>query len=350
MHLTRIHIRNLRAIADLTLDLEDIAGEARRRLVLLGANGAGKTTTLEAVAHVLGGLMRPDKFVTMGPRGLWQLGPNDVQKLGGGIDERLEAFKRAPRRASVQVHATLSPAERGSGLPSTSPAPSRGSIALTIPGHPNGGALSSRSGDEVQFISAARAAAQRAAVAPAVFLDADRGALEPSAMAMFDVVVSLDRHFECLAHGRNRFVTLAARLALATHTDRFEPHTAVSRMWKVLSKYFKGMPSPVPVPGDLGLHFELKGGAVVPLHALSEGQRALLLLFGELAIRNPQEGVILIDEVEQHLHPRWQGVVLDALAAMLPTAQFIVTTQSPYIAAAYPDDVVKLGDWDGDGE
>ena len=84
---------------------------------------------------------------------------------------------------------------------------------------------------------------------------------------------------------------------------------------------------------------------------LDEGERAVLLIFGELAIRSPKGGgLVLIDELEQHLHPRWQRAALGALVALLPSAQFIFTTQSPYLAACAPDDVVELGDWTRDGE
>ena len=56
--------------------------------------------------------------------------------------------------------------------------------------------------------------------------------------------------------------------------------------------------------------------------------------------------IALIDEMEQHLHVRWQRAVLDALTAMMPSAQVIVTSQSPYLAVNANDNIVKLGDWD----
>lgn len=85
------------------------------------------------------------------------------------------------------------------------------------------------------------------------------------------------------------------------------------------------------------------------LPRLSDGQRAVLLILGELALRNPAEGMVLIDEIEQHLHPRWQRAMLDALFSLLPDAQLIITTQAPYVAASAPDDVVTIGDWTRDG-
>lgn len=43
------------------------------------------------------------------------------------------------------------------------------------------------------------------------------------------------------------------------------------------------------------------------------------------------EGIILIDELELHLHPVWQSKILKSLKNIFPAAQFIVTTHSPHV-------------------
>jgi predicted ATP-binding protein involved in virulence len=86
------------------------------------------------------------------------------------------------------------------------------------------------------------------------------------------------------------------------------------------------------------------------LEQLSEGQRNLLLLVSDISfsllnvqeIRNSffsdnpdtvlqREGIVLIDEIELHLHPQWQREVLPALQKTFPNIQFIVTTHSPQV-------------------
>jgi hypothetical protein len=49
-----------------------------------------------------------------------------------------------------------------------------------------------------------------------------------------------------------------------------------------------------------------------------------------------QEGIVVIDEPELHLHPQWQGVVLRALRQFAPNAQFIIASHAdgPWEAAA----------------
>jgi predicted ATP-binding protein involved in virulence len=57
-------------------------------------------------------------------------------------------------------------------------------------------------------------------------------------------------------------------------------------------------------------------------------------------------GVILIDEIDLHLHPEWQHQILDNLRGIFPKVQFIVTTQAPaIISSARSDNLVKLNDY-----
>jgi predicted ATP-binding protein involved in virulence len=89
-------------------------------------------------------------------------------------------------------------------------------------------------------------------------------------------------------------------------------------------------------------------GIEVQLHQLSDGYRSFLALVVDLLRRiaeagllvvhegNPDqircEGVVLIDEVDSHLHPRWQREIGERLCAVFPDLQFIVTTHSPFVA------------------
>ncbi len=65
----------------------------------------------------------------------------------------------------------------------------------------------------------------------------------------------------------------------------------------------------------------------------------LLGIIKEIELRYPEkdlyakdfDGVILIDEIELHLHPEWQAKITEALTATFPLAQFIVTTHSPHV-------------------
>jgi predicted ATP-binding protein involved in virulence len=90
---------------------------------------------------------------------------------------------------------------------------------------------------------------------------------------------------------------------------------------------------------------------------LSDGQRIVLTLVGDLVRRatslNPHlaervldetPGVVLIDELDLHLHPKWQRHIIRDLKTTFPSMQFIATTHSPQlIGEAEPEEVVLLG-------
>ena len=90
------------------------------------------------------------------------------------------------------------------------------------------------------------------------------------------------------------------------------------------------------------------------LDQLSGGYRIVLALAADLARRmvqgNPHlddplksEAVVLIDEVELHLHPKWQQRILDDLQRTFPNAQFIVSTHSPQVLTTVaPQHIVEL--------
>lgn len=98
-----------------------------------------------------------------------------------------------------------------------------------------------------------------------------------------------------------------------------------------------------------------KGDVELRLDQLSDGERNLIALAGDLArrmaIANPgsdapleTEGVILIDEIEQHLHPALQRKVIPSLQRAFPKAQLIVTTHSPQVLSSVPASAIVVLD------
>lgn len=90
--------------------------------------------------------------------------------------------------------------------------------------------------------------------------------------------------------------------------------------------------------------FERKGVSV-PMPALSDGYKALLSWLSDLLFHitsvcpaklplDQVSGIVMIDEIDMHLHPRWQMRILPALAKALPRVQFIVTSHSALIAGS----------------
>lgn len=97
----------------------------------------------------------------------------------------------------------------------------------------------------------------------------------------------------------------------------------------------------------------LKGDRELNVLQLSDGERCLLAMIGDLARRltllnrhvsDPLdgEGVVLIDELDLHLHPAWQRSVIANLEKTFPKCQFIITTHSPQILGELPPNSVML--------
>lgn len=77
---------------------------------------------------------------------------------------------------------------------------------------------------------------------------------------------------------------------------------------------------------------------------LSDGEQRLFSLFVDIArqlsINNPNDdigksdAIVLVDEIDVHLHPKWQRLIVPALEDLFPNCQFIATTHSPFVIQA----------------
>jgi predicted ATP-binding protein involved in virulence len=106
-------------------------------------------------------------------------------------------------------------------------------------------------------------------------------------------------------------------------------------------------------------------GEAQPLSNLSAGQRTMLAMIADIAIKAvtqnnflvstnspPEEGhpvlartpgVVLIDELDVHLHPKWQRTVVETLRTLFPSLQFICATHSPFIVQSLrPEELINL--------
>lgn len=95
------------------------------------------------------------------------------------------------------------------------------------------------------------------------------------------------------------------------------------------------------------LRLDMKDGRTIPFNLLSDGYRNLIAVAADIAWRaarlNPHygaeaarlaTGVVLIDEIDLHLHPAWQRRVIGDLRRAFPKLQFLATTHSPQVIAS----------------
>jgi predicted ATP-binding protein involved in virulence len=98
-------------------------------------------------------------------------------------------------------------------------------------------------------------------------------------------------------------------------------------------KYYSGIVSSLVIS---------KNGEDFELEQLSSGEKMIIMLVVDIAkkltIANPSrdnplegDGIVLIDEIDLHLHPQWQRDIVPALCKTFPKCQFIITTHSPQV-------------------
>lgn len=93
----------------------------------------------------------------------------------------------------------------------------------------------------------------------------------------------------------------------------------------------------------------------LPVSLLSDGVRAMVSMVADLAFRcvrlngfmgreapSQSRGIVLIDEVDIHLHPAWQQRVISSLQRAFPRLQFIVTTHSPQVLTTVPASSIRV--------
>ena len=117
-----------------------------------------------------------------------------------------------------------------------------------------------------------------------------------------------------------------------------------------------------------GVLFRDAGGVVVPVTELSDGYRSVLSMTFEIvrqmnmvvgpdgifdsphSDRIVPEGVVIVDEIDAHLHPTWQSRVGRWFCRCFPNVQFIVSTHSPLVCQSAGSGSVYLLPRSGSGE
>ena len=109
--------------------------------------------------------------------------------------------------------------------------------------------------------------------------------------------------------------------------------------------------------GEIEITYTLPNGKkeIHPLSEMSDGYRNMLSMVADIAYRmallNPQlfdkvtektSGVVLIDEIDLHLHPAWQRHIVGALKKIFPKVQFIVSTHAPSVISSVPQDEIVI--------
>lgn len=161
-----------------------------------------------------------------------------------------------------------------------------------------------------------------------------------------------------IAESKAEYDKLIETIQLQNRVENFQIEESVA-----LKNIREAVNSSLEISGWNNLRYNSKFNAItvnhveqgtMPVSRLSDGVRSILAMTADIAYRctklnphlpnAPKEtmGIILIDEVDLHLHPRWQQVVIPNLQKAFPNIQFIVTTHSPQVLTTVSKEHIRI--------
>lgn len=301
MYITRIQLKNIRGFADLDLNLTEDDGDPRMHTLIIGKNGTGKSTLLRSIA------------------------------LGVASRSDVNALAAEPLAGRLRTHT--------SDLPIAHDGQSEISISLQdhqhvaykktkFIGDDNGIEILTEDGSEIR------------SYIPQIFLCG----------------YGVGRSNEGVESGRDFRIADSAYTLFSYDATLIQPELVLRRLRDFLRtdrryrrvleniKIALGLTPDDDIDLPRGGGVTVSGptiGAPIPLEAWADGYRMTLTWMLDLyawAMRaekiNEQgeaEGILLVDELEQHLHPSMQTFILQRLRKLFPKMQLIATTHSPLV-------------------
>jgi predicted ATP-binding protein involved in virulence len=351
LRLDRLALRNFRCFAECSIDLHP------QLTVLVAENGRGKTAVLDAVGISLGlfvdtiagtrqshGFDRTDVRLAQGADGaMHPVLPVELTASGSADGNRL-SWGRALNGTGVRARTTTKEAE------TLRDAAER--LRQRLEGFASGGREqppplplvafygTGRLWSEHRLTEGKRSADSSALGRLAGYLDSLSSSSSFKAfVAWYEATANAARSGTAVAYGPNeRPEKLLAAVREATRTV-LEP-----TRWRDIDWEFPPVDEFGKPLGRGHLVVEHPDHGRLPLSMLSDGVRNMIALVADLAHRcvrlNPHfgeaaarltPGILLIDEVDMHLHPRWQQLVVELLQKAFPAMQMVLSTHSPHV-------------------
>lgn len=324
MHIETLTLTNYRGVKSLSLDID------KRLNVFVGVNGAGKSTVLDAVAIMLS----------------WTV--SRIRRAGSSGRQIVEDdIKNGTSSASIEVSLI-----NENKLFQWRLAKSRkGHSSLEKPSN-----LTELS-EYTKKLQATIEANQEVVNLPLfVYYPVNRAVLDiPLRIRKkhnFDLLTAYDDSLTSGADFRKFFEWFREREDLEneqfrrsqnhnllTEESAYDPQLQAVR--SALNQFLPKFTNLTVRRNPLRMEIE-KNGELLTVNQLSDGEKCLIAMVSDLArrcaIANPKlsdplqgEGVILIDEIDLHLHPKWQRMIVPRLLEVFSNCQFFISTHSPHI-------------------
>ena len=310
MYISRVSLQHIRSFERLDLDIttgsESGPRSPRMRTIVIGANGTGKTTLLRAIA----------------------LGLADAKDTSGLLAEPSGQFVREGKpQASIAVDVQAGDTAAGKTTLTTIISSERGQDVLQDKPVAPTAANHLVCGYGISRVNEGPDTGRRYRVIDSVY------SLFQYEQTLIQTELTLRRLRDFLGNKNNKYDRLLDNIKQALGLDSADTIKLAKR-------------GGVRISGP-------SIGTDIPLEGWADGYRKTLawildmyawaLRAGCITQSGDVNGVILIDELEQHLHPSMQTKLPARLSKLLPSAQIIATTHSPLVAlGAAPDELLVL--------
>lgn len=327
--LEKIDIKKVRNITDRSIVIIDEKENEKKHLILTGKNGSGKTSLLTAIKQYLNGI--PNKQISYIKQWKdsirnWE---NRIAQLDEAIRTAIEPQKEMLKNERMQITAQMD------------------SIGQQLRNYE---ALDLKIG-EMQTLLTRYTAGEFIIAA----FDAKRmnQVNIPSGIQKLEI----KDKYNIEEHISNAFVqfivNLKAERSFAKDENDNDSVIKIDRWFD----NFENLLKTIFENNQLKLRFDrrrynfdilLPGFEPFDLNTLSDGYSSIINIITELMIRMENKsssvyeipGIVLIDEIETHLHVKLQKIVLPMLTSFFPNIQFIVSTHSPFVINSIDNAVV----------
>lgn len=306
MFLRRVILTDFRGHHHLDVDFTTDGTAVRKQTVLLGENGTGKSNLLKAIA-----------LLTAGSDAIGDL-------IGGNVDEWIRVGADTCTVTGTLV--TQARKER--------------SISLTLNRGDTSSTILLRNQDGLNEIDAALAHAKRNYFVLAY--GASRRLNRGATFIQGSESLYRNNRAQNVATLFNPDALLSPLSSWAMELDYRQGDQGIKIIRDSINDFLPGLIFD-SIDRQRGYLMFRVGTDTIPLHLLSDGYQNITAWIGDLLYRVTQtfedyqsplkaRGLLLIDEIDLHLHPKWQRMLLDYIRRKLPNLQIIATTHSPLTA------------------
>ena len=349
IYFNSIELENVRCFGHKQrLDLADESGKPVQWTLILGDNGVGKTTLLQCLAW-----MRP----VLSPLGHSEKNEGQDGRtsefrtepaLNGEDDSALDSLVRTGGDVSVNIKAELGIGEKFGG---------EGTESVNIQHVTTEAEMKGRNGRLEDSIRVRKFPPEDEDSIADLAMFAYGAARRPGTVK-FDRGMRSDALASLFRDSAELYDAEEILLRLDHRVQKPGDHQDIERLQRVKQVLATVLPDidrteNIQIFGPAvfgsssepsGVRFQTPYG-LVPLSALSLGYQTTLTWIVDLALRlfehypespDPlsEPGIVLIDNIDLHLHPRWQRRLMENLTACFPAVQFIATAHSPLVAQA----------------